>query len=64
MEILINKIANKIIDYNLLDKLIYLTFTVLLLTAVIVFISSVSMKVTLQVCFVLYFILQYLELNR
>ena len=64
MKALIDKMGNIIINYNILDKLIYLTFTVLLLTAVIVFISSVSMKVTLQVCFVLYFILQYLELNR
>ena len=64
MKALIDKMGNIIINYNILDKLIYLTFTVLLLTAVMVFISSVSMKVTFQVCFVLYFILQYLELNR
>ena len=64
MKALIDKMGNIIINYNILDKLIYLTFTVLLLTAVMVFISSVGMKFTFQVCFVLYFILQYLELNR
>ena len=64
MKALIDKMGNIIINYNILDKVIYLTFTVLLLTAVMVFISSVGMKVTFQVCFVLYFILQYLELNR
>lgn len=64
MENYINKMADKIINYNLLDKLIYFTFSVLILTALIVFISAVSIKITLGICIVLYGILQILELNN
>ena len=60
----INKIADKIINYNLLDKLIYFTFSILILTAVIVFINAVSIKITLGICAVLYGALQILELSK
>ena len=64
MKTLNDKITDIIINYNILDKLIHLTYAVLLLTAVIVFINAVSIKVTFGICAVLYFMLQYLELDK
>ena len=40
MKTLNDKITDIIINYNILDKLIHLTYAVLLLTAVIVFINA------------------------
>ena len=64
MEKIINKYINFIESLIIKNRFINFTFSILLLTALIVFISTVSIKITLGLCVILYGLLQILELNK